>query len=159
VAVYSLKRLQQIPAPLPEVWNFFSSAANLQAITPPDMNFRIISKLTAKDGIYAGQLIEYKISPIMGIPLYWMTEITYVKEQVYFVDEQRFGPYRMWHHQHHFKEITGGVEMTDIVHYKNPFWVIGDIANSLFVKNKLEKIFEYRRRKIEELFGKWEHAK
>lgn len=159
MAVYSLKRLQQIPAPLPEVWNFFSSAANLQAITPPDMNFRIISKLTAKDGIYAGQLIEYKISPIMGIPLYWMTEITYVKEQVYFVDEQRFGPYRMWHHQHHFKEITGGVEMTDIVHYKNPFWVIGDIANSLFVKNKLEKIFEYRRRKIEELFGKWEHAK
>jgi ligand-binding SRPBCC domain-containing protein len=159
MAVYSLKRLQQIPAPLPEVWNFFSSAANLQAITPPDMNFRIISKLTAEDGIYAGQLIEYKISPIMGIPLYWMTEITYVKEQVYFVDEQRFGPYRMWHHQHHFKEITGGVEMTDIVHYKNPFWVIGDIANSLFVKNKLEKIFEYRRRKIEELFGKWEHAK
>jgi ligand-binding SRPBCC domain-containing protein len=159
MAVYSFKRVQHIPASLQEVWNFFSSAANLQAITPADMGFKVISKHTAGETIYAGQIIEYKVSPLFGIPIYWMTEITYVKELVYFVDEQRFGPYTMWHHQHHFKEIPGGVEMTDIVHYKNPLWIIGDIANSLFVKNKLEKIFDYRYKKIEELFGKWEILK
>lgn len=159
MAVYSFKRVQHIPASLPEVWNFFSSAANLQAITPEDMSFRVISKHTAGEKIYAGQLIEYKVSPIMGIPLYWMTEITHVKELVYFVDEQRFGPYKMWHHQHHFKEIAGGVEMTDIVHYQNPLWIIGDIANSLFVKDRLEKIFDYRYKKIEDLFGKWREIK
>ena len=103
--------------------------------------------------MYAGQIIEYKVSPFPGIPLYWMTEITHVEDKKYFVDEQRYGPYSLWHHQHHFKEINGGVEMTDIVHYKIPFWILGDIANSLFVNKQLKTIFDYRFKKVEELFG------
>jgi ligand-binding SRPBCC domain-containing protein len=78
-----------------------------------------------------------------------------VQEHLFFVDEQRFGPYRLWHHQHLFRKIDGGVEMTDIVHYKNPLWFLGDLANWLFVKKKLRHIFDYRFKKVEELFGKW----
>jgi ligand-binding SRPBCC domain-containing protein len=84
-----------------------------------------------------------------------MTEITHVADGKYFIDEQRFGPYSLWHHQHHFKQIPGGVEMTDIVHYKIPFWFLGDIANALLVRNELKKIFDFRRQKVEELLGKW----
>jgi len=93
---------------------------------------------------YGGQIIEYTVRPILNIPLYWMTEITQVEHLKYFVDVQRFGPYSLWHHQHHFKAVEGGVEMTDIVHYKLPFWFLGDIANSLFVKRQLKSIFDYR---------------
>lgn len=115
------------------------------------MGFKITSRHHG-DTIYAGQVIEYTISPVFGIPLYWMTEITHVEHEKYFVDEQRYGPYSMWHHQHHFREVNGGVEMTDIVHYKVPFWFFGDIANRLFVAKKLASIFEYRRMKISTLF-------
>ena len=103
--------------------------------------------------MYPGQVIEYKVHPILGIPLYWMTEITHVVQHKYFVDEQRFGPYELWHHQHHFKEVPGGVEMTDHVHYKLPFWFLGDIANVLFVKKQLKGIFDYRFKKVVEMFG------
>lgn len=154
MAAHSIKTVQKIPVSLKEAWEFFSNPGNLQAITPGDMGFKIISKHQS-DRMYAGQIIEYKVSPIKGIPLYWMTEITQVVEGKYFIDEQRFGPYSLWHHQHHFKEIDGGVEMTDIIHYKNPLGFIGKIANALFVKNQLNKIFDYRFRKVEELFGKW----
>ncbi len=105
--------------------------------------------------MYAGQLIEYKVSPLLGIPLYWMTEITQVVHRQYFIDEQRYGPYSLWHHQHFFKEVPGGVEMTDIVHYKPPLWWLGDIANSLFVRQQLRNIFTYRFQQTEALFGKW----
>lgn len=154
MAVHSIKTVQKIPVSLNEAWQFFSSPANLQAITPKDMGFEIIS-LHHGDIMYAGQIIEYKVRPLLGIPLYWMTEITHVEDKKYFVDEQRFGPYSLWHHQHHFKEIDGGVEMTDIVHYKLPLWFVGDIAHALFVRKKLNNIFTYRFNKIEELFGKW----
>jgi ligand-binding SRPBCC domain-containing protein len=154
MAAHSIKTVQKIPVSLKEAWEFFSNPGNLQAITPGDMGFKIISKHKS-ERMYAGQIIEYKVSPIKGIPLYWMTEITQVVEGKYFIDEQRFGPYSLWHHQHHFKEIDGGVEMTDIIHYKNPLGFIGKIANTLFVKNQLNKIFDYRFRKVEELFGKW----
>lgn len=120
------------------------------------MGFKIISRHQG-DKVYAGQIIEYKVKPLLGIPVYWMTEITQVKDQEYFIDEQRFGPYRLWHHQHHFREIPGGVEMTDIVHYKIPLGLIGRLANRLFVRKKLEKIFHYRFGKVEELFGKFLH--
>lgn len=149
--VYSLKTVQQIPISLAEAWDFFSNPQNLATITPDNMGFKTISKHHG-DTMYAGQLIEYKVSPVLGIPLYWMTEITHVDDKKYFVDEQRFGPYRLWHHQHHFKEVEGGVEMTDIVHYKLPLWILGDIANSLFVKKQLQKIFNYRFKKVQELF-------
>lgn len=154
MAAHSIKTVQKIPVSLEKVWKFFSDPGNLQAITPDNMGFKVISKHHG-DTIYAGQIIEYKVSPVLGIPLYWMTEITQVKEKEYFIDEQRFGPYSLWHHQHHFKEIPGGVEMTDIIHYKNPLWILGRLANLFFVKKKLRSIFNYRFQKVEELFGKW----
>ncbi len=154
MAAHSIKTVQKIPVSLDEAWAFFSNPANLQAITPEGMGFTIISRYHG-DVMYAGQLIEYKVRPVAGIPIYWMTEITQVKDRAYFIDEQRFGPYSLWHHQHHFKEIPGGVEMTDIVHYKNPLGILGRIANTLFVKQKLNSIFDYRYKKVEEMFGKW----
>ncbi len=105
--------------------------------------------------MYAGQLIEYRVRPFAGFPLYWMTEITQVKDREYFIDEQRFGPYALWHHQHHFMQTDGGTLMTDIVHYKNPLGLLGRLANRLFVRKKLKQIFDYRYKKIEELFGAW----
>ena len=150
--VYSLKTVQKIPISLEKAWDFFSSPANLQELTPAKLGFKIISKHHGQT-MYAGQVIEYKVSPLLGIPLYWMTEITHVEDKKYFVDEQRYGPYSMWHHQHHFKAVEGGVEMTDIVHYKLPLWFFGDIANTLLVKNQLKGIFDYRFKKVEDLFG------
>ncbi len=132
--VYNLKTIQRIPISLDKAWSFFSDPKNLQAITPSNLGFSIISEHHGNK-MYAGQVIEYTVRPILNIPLYWMTEITHVSEGKYFVDEQRFGPYTMWHHQHHFREVDGMVEMTDIIHYKLPFWFLGDIANVLFVKN------------------------
>ena len=150
--VYNLKTVQFLPCSLEKAWDFFSSPSNLATITPKELNFKILSKeLTS---MYPGQIFEYKVHPVFGIPLYWMTEITHVVENKYFVDEQRFGPYTMWHHQHHFKVVEGGVEMTDIVHYKLPMWFFGDIANALFVKNQLNKIFDYRFKKVDEMFKK-----
>ncbi|MEO7045683.1 MAG: SRPBCC family protein [Ferruginibacter sp.] len=151
--VYSLKEVQLLPVSLDKAWDFFSNPANLQAITPANLGFQIISKYHG-DIMYAGQIIEYKVRPILNIPLYWMTEITHVSDKKYFVDEQRFGPYSLWHHQHHFKEVSGGVEMTDIVHYKLPFWFLGDIANTILVRKQLKGIFDFRKIKTEELFGK-----
>jgi ligand-binding SRPBCC domain-containing protein len=150
--VYSLKTIQQIPVSVDAAWDFFSSPANLKNITPDDLGFNIISTHHGEK-MYAGQLIEYEVSPVLGIPIYWMTEITHVDSNKYFVDEQRFGPYRLWQHQHHFRAIEGGVEMTDIVHYKLPLWLLGDIAHSLFVKKQLQGIFDFRFKKVEELFG------
>jgi ligand-binding SRPBCC domain-containing protein len=154
MAVYSLKSVQKIPVPVSEIWDFFSSPKNLPELTPAALGFKIISRHHG-DKIYQGQIIEYKVSPLFGIPLYWMTEITHVEDQQYFVDEQRYGPYSMWHHQHHFQPVEGGVEMTDIVHYKNPFWVLGDLANALIVRKKLREIFTHRYSSIETRFGRW----
>lgn len=150
--VYSLKRIQQLPISLDEAWNYFSRPDNLADITPANLGFNIRSRARG-DKMYAGQIIEYTVKPVLGIPFYWMTEITHVDHQKYFVDEQRFGPYSLWHHQHHFNQTNNGVEMTDVVHYKIPFGLIGDIANALFVKKKLDEIFEYRRKKVEAIFG------
>jgi ligand-binding SRPBCC domain-containing protein len=157
MATYSIKTIQKIPIDIDKAWEFFSDPANLQEITPDNLGFKILSKHHG-DKMYAGQIIEYKVKPLLNIPVYWMTEVTHVQEKQYFIDEQRFGPYALWHHQHHFKSIEGGVEMTDIVHYRNPFWILGDIANTLSVKKQLKKIFEFRFRKVEELFGKWPTA-
>ncbi len=155
--VYSVKTVQKIPISLEEAWAFFSKPSNLKEITPNNLGFEIISKHHGAE-MYAGQVIEYTVKPLLGIPLYWMTEITHVAENEYFVDEQRYGPYSMWHHQHHFKEINGGVEMTDIVHYKLPFWFLGDIANFLFVRLQLKGIFDYRLHAVDKLFGAWPYG-
>ena len=150
--VYSLKTVQNIPISLDAAWDFFSSPANLKEITPSNLGFQIVSKYHGEK-MYPGQIIEYIVKPILGIPLYWMTEITHVEDKKYFVDEQRFGPYTMWHHQHHFRAVDGGVEMTDIVHYKLPLWILGDIANTIMVENQLKGIFDYRFEAVKQRFG------
>ena len=154
MATYSFQTIQRIPITLEQAWDFFSNPANLQRITPGEMGFEIVSTFHGTT-MYPGQLIEYTVKPLLGIPLYWMTEITHVQDMQYFIDEQRFGPYTLWHHQHHFKAIEGGVEMTDIVHYRIPLGPLGDLANALFVRAKLKKIFDFRYEAVENLFGKW----
>ena len=150
--LYQLRTKQELPISLEKAWKFFSDPKNLKDITPNEMNFNIISG--ADKSIYAGQIIQYKVSPVLGINLKWVTEITHVKENEYFVDEQRFGPYSLWHHKHFFKKINGGILMEDIVDYKIPYGLIGQFAHVIFVKKKLEKIFKYRHTKLEKLFGK-----
>lgn len=151
--IYKLTKKQFIPINIEEAWDFFSSPTNLKTITPPYMGFEITTDLG--DGkMYSGQIITYKVKPLLNIPLSWVTEITHVIDQKYFVDEQRFGPYRFWHHQHWFEEVEGGVEMTDIVHYGLPLGFLGSIANSLFVKKQLKEIFDYRVEAVNKLFGK-----
>ncbi len=135
------------------LWDFMSSPANLAKITPAYMGFHILSDV-ANTKMYPGQIIEYYVTPVAGIKMHWVTEITHVKDKEYFVDEQRFGPYSFWHHKHFLKEVPGGIEMTDILHYKIPFGFLGKIVNSLFIKNKIKEIFDYRYNKLEELFNK-----
>jgi len=156
--VYSLKTVQDIPVTLSQAWDYFSTPDNLKDITPAALGFVIKSKHHG-ERMYAGQIIEYTVKPVLGISLYWMTEITHVQEGKYFVDEQRFGPYSLWHHQHHFEKVPGGVKMTDIVHYKVPYLFLGDIANELIVRKQLKRIFDFRFKTIEKKFGKIEqHA-
>jgi len=152
MAVHSFKTVQVIPITIEEAWDFFSSPSNLQSLTPSNIKFRIISRHHGLK-MYAGQIIEYKVKPLLNIPFYWMTEITHVQEETLFIDEQRFGPFSMWHHQHHFKKVDGAVEMTDIVYYKIPGWWLGDIVNKIYVKKEVRKVFDYRGRRIKELFG------
>lgn len=149
--IYTLSKKQFLPITLDQAWDFFSSPVNLKKITPEYMGFEITSDLG--DGkMYSGQIISYVVTPVLGIPMSWTTEITHVIDKKYFVDEQRFGPYSFWHHQHWFKEVDGGVEMTDIVNYGIPLGFLGRIANKLFVKSKLQEIFDYREKVVEKYF-------
>tara|TARA_Y100000385_G_scaffold57237_1_gene54969 strand:+ start:984 stop:1445 length:462 start_codon:yes stop_codon:yes gene_type:complete len=150
--IYQIKTKQKLPISSKEAWQFLSNPNNLAEITPKYMNFKILSG--ADRPIFAGQIIQYKVTPVLGITLKWVTEITHVKENEYFVDEQRFGPYSLWHHKHFIKKINGGIEMEDIVDYKIPFGILGQIAHPLFVKNKLRQIFKFREKKLIKLFGK-----
>ncbi len=152
---YQLKFEQKLPISLEQAWDFFSSPLNLAKITPDHMGFVITSDFKEGQKMYPGMIITYKVSPLLGIKLNWMTEITHVQEGKYFVDEQRFGPYALWHHQHHFEEIKGGVLMADIINYAIPYGFIGRIANSILVENEVRGIFDYREKKVEELFGKF----
>ncbi|GAB4244365.1 MAG: SRPBCC family protein [Ekhidna sp.] len=150
--IYTLEVEQALPISLEEAWTFFSSSKNLERITPDHMGFRITSGEPGK--MYPGQIISYKVAPLPGIKTSWVTEITHVEKGKFFVDEQRFGPYRMWHHEHHFEKRGEGVLMTDKVSYKIPFGFLGHIAQLLFVKKQLKGIFEYRVKVLEEMFGK-----
>lgn len=149
---YTLKTAQRLPITLDVAWDFFSSPLNLKEITPAYMNFKVLSN-SDSDKMFAGQIITYTVSPLFGIPLFWMTEITHVHDREYFIDEQRFGPYALWHHKHFFKEIPGGIEMTDFLDYKLPLGFLGNIAHALFVRRQIENIFEYRRKILIERFG------
>lgn len=160
-----LIRTQRIPAGMDEVWAFFSSPANLAYLTPSGMDFWMLSP----DGdsssaapvppaaaphfdpaMYEGQLIDYTIRPLLGIRLYWMTEITHIQDKIYFVDEQRVGPYKIWHHEHHFRVIPGGVEMVDKVHYALHWWAGPALP---LVRRKLDAIFNYRTKMVTEKWG------
>ncbi|MDB5018015.1 MAG: hypothetical protein JWQ84_2847 [Mucilaginibacter sp.] len=149
---YLLKTEQTIPVSLADAWDFFSSPLNLAKITPKEMTFVVTSDFNRDEKIYAGMIITYKVSPVFGIKMNWMTEITHVKDSEYFVDEQRFGPYALWHHQHHFKAIKGGVLMTDILNYAIPYGIIGRLGNAVLVDKQIKKIFSYREKAIKELF-------
>jgi ligand-binding SRPBCC domain-containing protein len=151
--VYQLKSYQKLPISLQEAWDFLSSPYNLNEITPQDMDFEITNGIQKTDKMFAGQIIVYKLKPLPFYKTEWVTEITHVSEGKYFIDEQRFGPYALWHHQHHLNEIINGVEMSDIVHYKIPFGIFGSIANALFIRKKLKQIFDYRHKKLIEIFG------
>lgn len=152
---YQFYKTQKIPATIDQVWEFISSPANLKKITPAYMGFNITSKQMT-DKMYPGMIISYKVSPVLGIKMTWVTEITHVKEKEYFVDEQRVGPYAMWHHEHKIEPIDGGVLMTDIVSYKPPFGILGSIANAILIKKQLKEIFDFRTTAMEKLFGKYE---
>jgi ligand-binding SRPBCC domain-containing protein len=157
--MYQLKRQQLVRTDIASCWNFFSSPDNLARITPGYMRFRVLTDqkmLPANKAgtIYEGLIIAYTVSPILGIPLGWVTEITTVAEERFFVDEQRKGPYRLWHHEHHFEAVEGGVLMTDIVSYILPLGILGRLAHWLFVRKQLEDVFDYRKKIVEELFAK-----
>lgn len=150
--IYQLKSEQVIHASIDEVWNFFSSPKNLDKITPDDMNFTITSHVL--DETYEGQIITYKIGILPFIKSAWVTEITTYKEKLYFIDEQRFGPYSMWHHEHHFKKLPNDkVLMVDRISYKLPFGIIGRLIAGSLIKQKLKNIFEHRFKVINELFN------
>lgn len=150
--IYTFHRKQKLPISVEKAWEFLSNPTNLKTITPKYMSFDILSG--NEKPMYAGQIIQYIVTPILGIKTKWVTEITHVKKNEYFVDEQRFGPYALWHHKHFIKEIKGGVEMEDIIDYKIPLGILGQLAHPILVKPKLEEIFEYRQTKLIELFGK-----
>ena len=149
--IYTFHKKQLLPITVDEAWEFLSNPANLKIITPDSMSFNIIGGVDRP--MYAGQIIQYIVTPILGIKTTWVTEITHVVDKEYFVDEQRFGPYALWHHKHFIKPIEGGVEMEDIIDYKVPFGWLGEIVQPFLVKPKLNEIFNYRKEKLEELFG------
>ena len=151
MALYQLIKKQVIPATIEVIWDFISSPRNLKAITPKHMGFDITSA-NLPEKIYQGMIISYKVKPIAGIPMTWVTEITHVEEKKFFIDEQRLGPYAFWHHQHFIEPVTNGVLMTDIVSYKPPMLFLGNIVNTLFVKRKIESIFAYREEVLAKIF-------
>jgi ligand-binding SRPBCC domain-containing protein len=151
MAFYQFYKTQIINGSIGEVWDFISSPKNLKEITPDYMGFEIISK-NLSEKMYPGMIISYMVKPVLGIKTLWVTEITHVEELRYFVDEQRIGPYSMWHHQHFIEPADQGVLMTDIVSYSPPFGFLGALANTIFIGNQLDNIFNYRENKLEKLF-------
>lgn len=147
-----LLREQIVPAALDRVWPFFATPRNLDELTPPDLRFRILSEVPAE--MYPGLIIAYRLSPLPGVWLRWVTEIRHVREGRYFVDEQRIGPYRLWYHEHHFEAVPGGTKMTDRVTYEIGWGPLGWLAGKLWVDRQLAAIFDYRARKVAEIFGR-----
>lgn len=154
--MYRVERKQQLPVSLDEIWKFFLYPGNLKKITPPDLGFHIVAGGEAM--MYKGMIVTYDIDSIFRMPFTWVTEITELEEKKLFVDFQRSGPYAYWNHQHHFKAIPNGVEITDILEYKMPLGILGSIVHPFLVKGKIEKVFEYRMEKLEELFGVYESS-
>ena len=154
MAFFQLQQEQKIPASLDVVWDFIRSPKNLKEITPDYMGFDITTPDLPNE-MYPGMIISYQVRPLLNIPTTWVTEITQVRDKQFFIDEQRVGPYKLWHHQHFVEEVPGGVLMKDIVTYEPPFGMIGALANKFLIRNKLNEIFEYRRKAVIEKFGEW----
>jgi len=150
--VYQFKRTQELKASISEVWGFIKNPKNLKEITPDYMGFKVTSELLANE-MYPGMIISYEVKPVLGIPMTWVTEITHVEEPYFFVDEQRKGPYKMWHHEHKLEETKDGVLMTDLITYEPPLGFLGTIANGVFIKSQLNEIFEYRKQVLDKKFN------
>lgn len=149
--IHVLERTQVVRARLEDCWAFFSNPANLAKITPDSLDFRVLSELPCE--VYAGLMIRYRVRPLLGVPMTWVTEITHVREPHYFSDEQRIGPYAMWHHEHFFTDIGNGrVEMRDLVHYALPFGFIGNAFHGLLVAPQIQHIFDHREKAVGKLF-------
>ena len=148
--IYTLHTRQKLPITLDQAWDFFSNPKNLDLITPDSMKFKTISG--DDRSMFPGQIILYTVTPLLGIKMKWVTEITHCTHREYFVDEQRFGPYALWHHKHFFREVEGGVEMEDLIHYKLPMGILGQLLHPFVVKPKLKEIFDFRRNKLNEIF-------
>lgn len=151
MTIHTLAQEQRLPLTLDAAWEFFSSPRNLDEITPRELGFEIVS--LPGEEMYEGQIITYKVMIFPGIWVPWVTEIKSVNAGKSFVDEQRFGPYKFWHHRHTFEEISGGVLMRDLVHYGLGFGPLGAIAHALFVRSKLQSIFAFRREMLVRRFG------
>tara|TARA_B110000091_G_C13493061_1_gene341063 strand:- start:47 stop:511 length:465 start_codon:yes stop_codon:yes gene_type:complete len=149
--IYTLHKKLKLPITLDHAWDFLSNPKNLKIITPDYMSFDIVS--TIDRPLYTGQIIQYMVTPLLGIKTKWVSEITHIEEKKYFVDEQMYGPYALWHHKHFIKEVEGGIEMEDIIDYKVPLGILGQLVHPILVKPKLEEIFSYRQKKLVELFG------
>ena len=149
--IYTLKSVKEVKTSIDKAWGFFSSPKNLSKVTPDDMGFKVTSELS--DNMYVGQIISYQVCPFPGLKMNWVTEITHINNKMFFVDEQRFGPYKMWHHEHLFLQKGEYVEMTDKVSFKVPFGFIGRLFTPFIVIPQLKKIFNYRNQKIEETFN------
>ena len=149
--IHTFSQEQFLPITLTEAWEFFSSPANLDAITPDELSFKTV--YLPGDKMYEGQIIEYKVMVAPAIWVPWVTEIKCVREKESFIDEQRFGPYKFWHHLHSFEEKDGGVLMKDLVHYALPFWPFGEIGHGIFVRPKLESIFGFRKEILAKRFS------
>jgi len=152
MSIHQLYFEQSIPTDIQTLWDFISSPANLKKITPPELGFEITSSYLPEK-MYPGMIISYKVSPLLGVKMNWVTEITHVDPGVYFVDEQRVGPYAMWHHEHRLKLIDGGVLMTDLISYRPPFGPLGSVVNALVIRSKLNEIFAYREQVLISIFG------
>jgi ligand-binding SRPBCC domain-containing protein len=149
---FQLKTVQDFPAGRGELWDFISRPENLKKITPESMGFEIKTKID-REYAYAGQIIGYHVYPFPGVKTDWITEITQVEQGEFFIDEQRLGPYAIWHHEHRLEEIDGGIRMSDIVTYRPPFGILGKLMEPILVRPKLKKIFQHREEKLTEIFG------
>ena len=149
--IYTVHKKQQLPITVEEAWEFLSNPRNLKIITPSYMSFDIITG--DEKPMFAGQIIQYLVTPILGIKTKWVSEITHFEEKKNIVDVQIYGPYELWHHKHFINKIEGGVELEDIIDYKVPLGILGQMVHPFIVKPKLEEIFNYRQQKMIEIFG------
>ncbi len=151
MSFYQLQTSQGLTVSQNEAWEFLCNPQNLSAITPDSMQFEILSGVTIP--MFKGQIIQYKVSPFPGFKTRWVTEITHLKSGDYFVDEQRFGPYSLWHHKHFLKSHENGVIMEDVIDYKLPLGILGRAMHGAFVRKQLQKVFQFRYEKLKSLFG------